>query len=68
VRVSILDFHYLVGTPEGVEQFTERHELGLFTRDEYREAAIAAGLEPTFDRSGLTGRGLLIGVRPFTNI
>jgi SAM-dependent methyltransferase len=69
-RVSILDFHYLVGTPAGVEQFTERHELGLFTEDEYRAAASTAGLETTFisgNRSGLTGRGLLIGVRPLTD-
>ncbi len=69
-RVSILDFHYLVGTPAGVAQFTERHELGLFTEDEYRDAAIAAGLETTFipgTRSGLTDRGLLIGVRPLTD-
>jgi len=62
-RVSVLDFEYLAGTPEGVEYFTERHELGLFTQDEYCQAAVAAGLETTFDQHGITGRGLLIGVR-----
>jgi ubiquinone/menaquinone biosynthesis C-methylase UbiE len=67
-RVSILEFHYLVGTPAGVDQFTERHELGLFTEDEYCDAAVAAGLVTSFDEHGLTGRGLLIGVRPFTDI
>jgi SAM-dependent methyltransferase len=67
-RVSILQFHYLVGTPAGVDQFTERHELGLFTQDEYRDSAVAAGLVTSFDEHGLTGRGLLIGVRPFTDI
>src|SRR5262249_13065235 len=34
-RVAILDFHYLVGTPAGVEQFSEHHELGLFTDEQY---------------------------------
>lgn len=66
-RVSILDFHYLVGTPEGVAWFTERHELGLFSQDEYRQAAVAAGLETSFDQHGLTGRGLLIGVLPVSD-
>jgi ubiquinone/menaquinone biosynthesis C-methylase UbiE len=62
--VSILDFRYLIGTPEGVDSLTERHELGLFTHDEYVDAFENAGLKVTHDAQGLTGRGLYIGKRP----
>jgi len=59
-RLSILDFHYLVGTPAGVTHFTERHELGLFTIEEMLVAFKEAGLEVKYDPDGLTGRGLYI--------
>ncbi len=61
--LSTLDFHYLVGTPEGVESFAERHELGLFTHGQYRAAFAAAGLEAEHDPKGLTDRGLYVAVR-----
>jgi SAM-dependent methyltransferase len=61
-NLSILDFHYLVATPAGVEHFTERHELGLFSPDQYQRTLEAAGLETSYDPEGLTGRGLHIGV------
>ncbi len=61
--VAILDFHYLVGTPEGVEHFTEHHELGLFTDEQYRAAFTAAGLDIVFDAEGIIGRGVYIGTR-----
>jgi len=62
--VSILDFHYLIGTPEGVEHVRETHELALFTEEEMREGLEAGGLEVTeHDPAGLTGRGLYIGRR-----
>ena len=51
----------MVGTPEGVEVFTERHEAGLFTDEEYRAAFVAAGLEVEHDETGLIGRGLYVG-------
>jgi len=56
--VSIFDINYLVGTPEGVSYFTERHEMGLFTVEEYKEAFCKAGLEVEFDPKGLFNRGL----------
>jgi SAM-dependent methyltransferase len=63
-RRSVLDFHYLLATPGGVEHFTEHHELGLFTRDEYEGAFRAAGLRVGYDAEGLSGRGLFLGMRP----
>lgn len=61
--VSVLDFQYLIGTPEGIEHFSERHELGLFTHSDYLGALEAAGLDAVHEAEGLMGRGLYIAVR-----
>ena len=60
-RLSLMDMHYLIGTPEGTEHYVERHELGLFTSDEMTHALTDCGLEVTYDAAGVTGRGLYIG-------
>lgn len=62
-RVVALHFHYLVATPGGVEYFTERHDLAVFTVDEYLDAFRDAGLEATCDPQGLMGRGLYVGLK-----
>jgi SAM-dependent methyltransferase len=56
--ISILDFHYLVGTEGKIEYFMERHELGLFTVEEMMAAFSDADLDVRYDPDGLTGRGL----------
>jgi SAM-dependent methyltransferase len=61
-RRSVLDINYLVGTPQGVDHFIERHEMGLFTRDEYLGAFKDAGLVATHDPEGLFKRGLYVGL------
>ena len=61
--LSVFDINYLVGTPQGVSYFTERHELGLFTHDEYLAAFQQAGLTVTHDAKGFFGRGLYIGCK-----
>jgi ubiquinone/menaquinone biosynthesis C-methylase UbiE len=64
-RLSIMDMHYLVATAHGIEHFTERHEMGLFTRDEYLAAFEAAGLDVVDEApSFLPGRSLYIAVAP----
>lgn len=62
-RLAIVDFHYLVGTLAGVGHFTERHEFGLFTDNEYRAAHNHAGLDADYHPYGLTGRGLYIATK-----
>jgi SAM-dependent methyltransferase len=61
VRIT---FHYLVGTPDGVDHFIETHDIALFTHDEYVGAFRAAGLEPEHDAEGLMGRGVYVAVKP----
>ncbi len=61
-NVSIMDIHYLAGTPQGVEHFTERHEVGLFTSDEYLKAFRKVNLEVHYDAKGLFGRGMYLGM------
>jgi SAM-dependent methyltransferase len=56
--LSIIEFHYLVGTVSGVEHFTERNELGLFSVDDMKMAFNAAKLVVRYDETGLTGKGL----------
>lgn len=61
--VSMLDIYHLAATPQRVEYFVERHEMGLFTDAEYVAAFESAGLDVFHDPEGLTGRGLFIGSR-----
>ncbi len=61
--LSIVELHYLVGTPEKTEHLVERHELGLFGGDEMISALESEGLVVSYDREGLTGRGLYLASR-----
>lgn len=61
-ELSVLVFNYLVGRPEGVEMWEERHLLGLFSHAQMLDAFRAAGLEVVeHDPIGLSaGRGLYV--------
>lgn len=60
-RVSTLEFHYLIGSADGIEHRTESHDLGLFTRAEMVECFRRAGFDDVdFDPEGLTGRGMYV--------
>ena len=61
--ISFFVFHYLVGTPQGINYFTERHELGLFTVDEYKIALRDSDLEVIHDPWWLNARGLYLGLK-----
>ena len=62
-RTAILDSHYLVGTPERIDHFTERYEIGLFTHRQYFQAFQKARLSVHYDSNGLMGRGMYIGLK-----
>lgn len=60
--ISVRDISYMVGTPEGIEHFDERHEMALFTHEEHLKALRKAGLAVRYDPVGLCGRGMYVGV------
>ncbi|MBX3172738.1 MAG: class I SAM-dependent methyltransferase [Candidatus Eremiobacteraeota bacterium] len=62
-NVSICQFRYLIGTASEIRQESEDHRLTLFTLPEYQKALEDAGFEFHWDEQGLTGRGLLIGIK-----
>src|SRR6266705_2891273 len=62
--VSAFEYHYLIGTPSKVQYVVDRGSLGLWTHGEHLEAFRDAGLKVSFDREGLMGRGLYLGVKP----
>ena len=61
--VSILDAHFLVATPDGIERFSERHELSLFTADQYRDALAQSGLAVLPADADPFGYGLFVAVK-----
>ena len=63
-RLALINFHILIARDSEVDYFRERHELTLFTEDEYMASFRSAGLDVTFDPEGLIGRGLYVGQTP----
>ena len=61
--VGVLAIHFLVGTAQGVEHFVERHEMGLFTHDDYLAALIDAGLTVERDPGDRVGQGPFVARR-----
>lgn len=61
-RVSVVDLHHLVGRPEGVSYFAERHRMGMFTSEEHIETLESAGFDVEFYPDLFMGRGTYAGV------
>jgi len=59
-RTSIVDLHYLIGTPEGTRHVMEPHRLQLYTVDEMMSAFERAGLRARRDETGICGRNTYI--------
>jgi hypothetical protein len=59
-NLSVMLMHYLRSTSGGIEHYSERLELGLFTRDEMTHAFELANMDVRYDDQGLMGRGLYI--------
>jgi SAM-dependent methyltransferase len=55
--------HFLVMTKRGVRHFRETLRMGIFDKQQYTRAMESSRLKVTFDETGLSGRGLFIGVK-----
>jgi SAM-dependent methyltransferase len=63
-RLSIVNFHYLIGTSDkDVQHFEELHEFALFSGEEMRGAFEEACFAVSYDEKGLIGRGMYFGTK-----
>lgn len=60
---SVLNFHYLIATKNGVEHLEEAHGLTLYTKEEMLGCFARAGLEVSYD-DVFFGRGLYTACAP----
>jgi hypothetical protein len=61
---TILELHHLVGSEASVDHLVDRHELTLFTDQEYREAFSSAGLQVEMAESPMADRDRYVGTKP----
>ena len=59
-NLSVVQMQYLRSTSDSIEHYSERLELGLFTREEMTHAFDLANMDVRYDTEGLMGRGLYI--------
>ncbi len=57
------DSQFLIAGMNGIQHLAEKHELGLFSIEQYKQAFTENGMNVWHDEHGLIGRGLFIGVR-----
>jgi SAM-dependent methyltransferase len=62
-NISVVDFHFMLLTADGIEHFHERHELAMYAPGEYIDAFMAAGLTVEHLPNTWSERGLFVGVR-----
>ena len=64
-NVSVMDMHYLVAEKDKkVKHFVDRHELGMFEKDETLKIMNEAGFKVKYLKQGLMkDRGLFIGIK-----
>ena len=64
---AVWEMHHLVGRPEGVEYFVERHAMSLYAEEQYHQAISDAGLrlEPRVDGHEVECSGtLMVAIKP----
>jgi ubiquinone/menaquinone biosynthesis C-methylase UbiE len=62
--LAILDFHYLIGTKQGVRYYRDLHMLGLFDQHKFVQILEKEGFHARFLENGLMkGRGLVVAVK-----
>jgi SAM-dependent methyltransferase len=60
---TYLEMHHLIATAHGIDHVVDRHELTLFTPEDYEAALAGAGLRVDTVASPLPGRDRYVGVK-----